>query len=181
MPSTELVQILMDTNEIVTHLLRLSVIMRGPVVFDRFLKMNTNDTSYYDEHDKNLVRSKFSTAKEFLCSRLGKANSQRRQFFKYRKLHSEKLAQGLQGRFEDTSTVASSLPSRLKDQVEFISQIQQETQSNTAITENSYTTSFAGSTRLRVPLLPERNMDGNPFECRFYYSMIEIDSRRAWK
>jgi hypothetical protein len=181
MPATELEQILMDFNEIITHLLRLSVTMRGPILFDRFIKMNTIDTSFYHEYDKNHVHSKFPTAHNFLCDRVGKANSQRRQFFKYRKMHSEKLAQGLQGKFKDTGTVASSLPSRLKDQAEFIPQAEQESASNAAVSETSYATSFADSTRLRVPSLPENCMDGIPFECRFCYSMIEINSRHAWK
>lgn len=137
MPLTELDQILIDVKEIDTHLLRLSVVMRGPV-----------------SHDKNHVRSKFPMAKNFLCDRIGRANSRRRQFFKHKQLRSGKLAQGLRDELEETETEASSLPSLLKDQVQSRSKGKQKAISVAARSESSQASSNDNDSRLRCPCYP---------------------------
>jgi hypothetical protein len=186
MTGTELDQISADLTDIVTSLLRLSLIMRGPVLFERFLKSETTDTSHFIAFDKSHVESKYPQAEEFLSDRLGKANSQRRAFFKYRQEHNEKLTQGLKNKLEDnklegTGTIASSIPSYLKDEGLAIPLIEQDENSDSGIPQTSYATSVGDSGRLRVPSLPKENMDGTPFECPFCRRIIEVNDRRAWK
>lgn len=114
MASTELSQILMDVSEINTDLLRLSKAMRNPAFHERFLNAVATDTSYFNEHDHRHVQDKFPKADPLLLNKLAKAVSRRRQFFRYREQYQSKLKQGLLTDHDDTSTVASSLPSQLK-------------------------------------------------------------------
>jgi hypothetical protein len=184
MAATELDQISLDLNEIISSLFRLSLAMRGPLLFERFLKADTANVAVYYKYDTIHVQSKFPSAPNSLCERLGKANSQRRQFFKYRNSHRERLSQGLVGESEETGTVASSVPTVLKDaaiSMNTIIQQQEDIASEHGRSQTSYATSAPDSTRLRVPSLPASNMNGSPFECRYCHSIIEITSRIAWK
>ncbi|RPB19135.1 hypothetical protein L211DRAFT_899116 [Terfezia boudieri ATCC MYA-4762] len=71
--------------------------MRQPVPQDRLRKYAEIDLSHYEFFDTQHVLEKFPTADPLLIKRLGYANTQRRQYFKYRLLHHETISSGLQG------------------------------------------------------------------------------------
>jgi len=93
---SELVFMLDDIAHIISCLYTLSVAMRQPVPQDRHRKYAEIDLSHYEFFDNQHVLEKFPNAKPLLIKRLRSANTQRRQYFKYRQLHHEKIARGLE-------------------------------------------------------------------------------------
>jgi hypothetical protein len=183
MASTELSQIQSDVNEITTDLFRLSQTARNPAPHERFLQAVSTDTSHFLEHDRRHVENKFPNAEPSLLMHLGKAISKRRQYFKYREQHNQKLAQGLIGDEGDDSTVASSLPSKLKVQHSPPANLKpmNYTPSESGLSQTSYAGSEGDLTRPRVPSIDADYMDGSPFPCPFCFLIINVTSSHSWK
>ncbi|KAF8418442.1 hypothetical protein EV426DRAFT_707592 [Tirmania nivea] len=95
-PLSDFVFKLDDIANIISCLYNLSAAMRQPVPQDRLKKYAAIDLSHYESFDNRHVLEKFPNAKPFLIQRLGNANTQRRQYFRYRLLHYEKIAQGVE-------------------------------------------------------------------------------------
>jgi hypothetical protein len=189
---TELDQIALDMADVVNCLLRLTVTIRNPAPHDRYVKTKCAEASHFEPFDIQHVQSKFDRIEPWLAERLGKAISRRRQYLKYRQSHHEKLAYGL-GPYDlgaddarEAETVASSIPSHLKDGGGSSSQIQaaltviRDDSSDTGMSETSYATSIASSDKLTIPPLPKEALFG-PFQCCVCYMMIVIKDRAAWK
>ncbi|RGP64697.1 transcription factor [Fusarium sporotrichioides] len=208
-PTTVLSTLLLDVREAIDCLLRLSVAIANPAPHERFRKLGagaSEDVSFYEPHDIAYVRDKFPMVKYQLANAMGKFITRRRQFFKYRLAHHEKLASGIEtlasnketdtGRTEVIpKTVASSLPEQFKALAKFDPQatvIDEDIRSDTGISETSYATSagfaFEGTDQemhkpappLRVPPRPSAAEDGI-FECPFCYRIISAKTRTAWK
>ena len=88
--------------------------MRQPVPQDRLRKYAEIDLSHYEFFDNQHVLEKFPNADPFLIKRLGNANTQRRQYFKYRLLHHERIAKGLEGVGRAVSSIS---PPQILDSV----------------------------------------------------------------
>lgn len=176
-------QILSDVLETINCLFRLSITIKDPSSHDRFTNSGVTDTSHFEEFDIQHVRMKFPLASETIIQRLGKALSRRRQYFKYRENHHNKLAHGLdEDEVDGKSTVASSLPQHLKqlsttsaDQV-----LNEDHESVSGFSQTSFATSAATSDRRRVPDLPKEAEQG-PFPCRFCHMVVLVGSRKLWK
>ncbi|KAF2420295.1 hypothetical protein EJ08DRAFT_28988 [Tothia fuscella] len=186
MGGTELEQIFDSIDEINNDLLRLIQIFRNPAPHARFLKAHSTDTTYFIKNDIDHVRNKFPAAELWLITRLGKALSRRRQFFKYRELHQTKLSHGLSEENDDNDqqTIASSLRSKLPSQgmsISTYSALDEDSLSETGFSQTSSATSTAGSTRCRIPSLSVKYMDGKPFPCPFCHTIIVVTSRYSWK
>ncbi|KAF8418438.1 hypothetical protein EV426DRAFT_707586 [Tirmania nivea] len=95
-PLSDFVFKLDDIANIISCLYNLSAAMRQPVPQDRLRKYAAIDLSHYEFFDNLHVLEKFPNAKPFLIQRLGNANTQRRQYFRYRFLHYEKIAKGVE-------------------------------------------------------------------------------------
>lgn len=196
-----------DVGEAIDCLLRLSVAIANPAPHERFRKLdagNPEDVSFYEPHDIAYVKDKFPKADDQLANALGKFITRRRQFFKYRRAHHEKLASGiasvLSNKETDTShtefvpmTVASSLPEQFKGQTDpRAAVIDEDIRSDTGMSHTSYATSVGfpiegtdeemqkPAPSIRIP--PRPNDPGNGiFECPFCYRMISANTRAAWK
>jgi hypothetical protein len=208
-PTTGLSILLIDVGEAIDCLLRLSVAIANPAPHERFRKLGagpSEDISFYEPHDIAYVRDKFPKIDDELAKALGKFITRRRQFFKYRHAHHEKLASGIESlalnKETDTSrtelvpkTVASSLPEQFKTLAKFEPQaavIDEDIRSDTGMSQTSYATSAGfvldGADQeirkpappLRVPPRPSAAEDGI-FECPFCYRMISAKTRAAWK
>ncbi|KAK0716630.1 hypothetical protein B0T21DRAFT_296735 [Apiosordaria backusii] len=195
-PKTELEQIATDIVDVVNGLLRLSVDIKNPAPHPRFLETKLTDKTYFEPFDIQHVSSKFNNIDPWLAERLGKSISRRRQYFKYRETHHEKLSAGLETALlgqevevhqkaepKDSETIASSIPLAMKDstimtiaQPAFI----KDDQSDAGISHTSYATSAAASGNLKIPPLPDQAYKG-PFQCPFCYTMIVARDRNAWK
>ncbi|KAF5655602.1 zinc finger transcription factor ace1 [Fusarium sp. NRRL 25303] len=179
---SELSQIFAAIVEDINCLFRLSVSIHNPSPHDRFKKACLTDTSSYEPFDVQHVCNKLSKAPRPIAERLGKAISRRRQYFKYRELHHEKLASGLEldGKDQMQSTVASSLPKRLKVNESISLEKDVDDASDTRRSQTSWATSAANPERRKIPPLPAEAENG-PFECPFCFMMISITSRIHWK
>jgi hypothetical protein len=173
-----------QVGEIVTSLMRLSVIMRKPVPHDHIMKwQDILDTSFYEQVDISHVQHKFPNADKSLVERLGKAISKRRHYLKYRESHSQKMAQGMD--IDDDgktiaiaeSTVASSLPEVLRTaphlEIDLDDRISEASQS-------SYASSGATEGKLRPPPWPKEGLDGKPFKCPLCHLIVMVSSTLAW-
>ncbi|KLO85690.1 Uncharacterized protein LW93_14305 [Fusarium fujikuroi] len=179
---SELSQIFAAIVEDINCLLRLSVSIHNPSPHDRFKKACLTDTSSYEPFDVQHVCNKLSKAPKPIAERLGKAISRRRQYFKYRELHHEKLASGLEldGKDQMQTTVASSLPKRLKVNESISLEKDVDDASDTRRSQTSWATSAANPERRKIPPFPAEAENG-PFECPFCFMMISITSRVHWK
>lgn len=183
---TELDQILDSVHEVISLLLRLSISVRNPAPHDRWMRYNSTDSSAFEPHDIDNVKSRFPKVSDDLAERLGRANSMRRQFFKYREEHREKLGVGLLPDDSNTvieSTVASSLRTAAKSTAFNASAIMAEDEiSDGGRTQTSFATSFRGDGgKPRIPALPSGCTFDEPFERPFCFYIIAIPNRQKWK
>lgn len=189
----ELSQIVSEASEIINCLFRLSVSIHNPAPHDRFRRSALTDTSHFEAFDTAHIGHKFPYANEGIVKQLGKANSFRRQFFRYREEHHRKLAHGLpdedteQPGRDDTktvgvTTVASSLPQHLKTSNADVPGLENcGARSEAGRTETSFApSSVPDGGRSRVPSMPGEAGQG-PFECPFCYRMISVDTTKEWR
>ncbi|KAI3326464.1 hypothetical protein HD806DRAFT_551445 [Xylariaceae sp. AK1471] len=183
---SELGQLTKEIADAISNLLRLSISLRNPAPHDRFMSTEYANVRYFEANDKAHVEAKFPKASQTLIVRLGQALSQRRQYFRYRESHHEKLARGLfdSGRSEAgaQSTVASSVPLALRgpEAVPVFGELNEDERSDTGFSQTSFATTAPDSERPRIPPLPKRSYDG-PFECPFCFMLISVSSTYQWK
>ncbi|KAJ6790296.1 hypothetical protein PWT90_09962 [Aphanocladium album] len=183
-PKTELEQIVIHIRETVDSLLGLSITIRNPAPHDRFMTMSATDISFYEPHDISHVKELYSGLLPWQAQRLGAAISKRRQYFRYRRTHREKLAFGIDDDVDAglraPSTLASSIPSNLKDKSSLITRESQEEEQQDYMSQTSLATSVAESSTRRIPPLPE-DAEYGPFECPFCFCIITAKNRMEWK
>ncbi|KAI8631542.1 hypothetical protein F5Y19DRAFT_493418 [Xylariaceae sp. FL1651] len=183
---SELAQLTAEVAEIIGNLLRLSMSLRHPTPHDRFMSTEYAKVRYFEANDKAHVEAKFPRASQTLIIRLGQALSQRRQYFRYRESHHEKLARGLFGsgrsKADTKSTVASSVPlaRRVFGDVPKFGELDEDERSETGFSQTSFATTAPDTERLRIPPLPKKSHDG-PFECPFCFMLILVSSTHQWK
>jgi hypothetical protein len=187
---SEIGRILTDIGHTVDCLLRLSTAIRTPAPHDRFKSRAGADiVERFEPWDTRHVEDKFPDIDFRIAERLGRAAARRRQYFKYREEHAEKLAEGLESwdtddqdnedkRRDEATTVASSIPNHLKDSFGGLAGFIDDTKSE--VSGTSYALSTADTTKLRVPPMPKEHVDG-PFQCPFCRMVVSIDTRREWK
>ncbi|KAK6852350.1 hypothetical protein PG995_010901 [Apiospora arundinis] len=104
----EVKDILKHISKTITCLMRLSIVIQSPAPHKRFFQ--SHDTRIYEMTDITHVADKYKLSSQQLQERMGKANSYRRQYFKYREAHHYRIAHGSGPDTEGQSTVASSIP-----------------------------------------------------------------------
>ncbi|KAF2144986.1 uncharacterized protein K452DRAFT_284377 [Aplosporella prunicola CBS 121167] len=194
--NTELRQLMTSTHDTTTMLLRLTMAIQNPAPHDQIMNSADADTSFYTPYDIFHVKSKLATATDDIADRLGKAISRRRQFFKYRELHHQKLAYGIQRSLGQVSTeetktehqppttIASSLPGNVKLSAHPAAlNLSYDERPESGLTQTSFATSAdEGDEKiLKIPLLPAVGQNGDPFECPYCFTMISIRSNLSWK
>lgn len=183
--SKEVADLLFGAGNIIDCLLRFSVTISNPAPHDHFKsRAGLELTRHFEPWDFKHVREKFPELNVKLAERLGRMLTYRRRYFKYREDHHTRLKQGLEGDFDDDTslgpgtTVASSLPQGLKDGVQTHLTVVNDDRSE--ISATSYAPSALGGSDLRVPPIPKGYIDG-PFLCPFCFVLISIDNRHEWK
>lgn len=183
---SEITNILGDIGHIIDCLLRLSITIRNPARHDQFnSRVGVDIVSSYTQWDINHIREKFSQLDSKLVDRLAMAMSRRRQYIKYREEHSKKLAHGLldePGEGENATTIASSIPKRLKDEenAAMFTKMDALLDNMSEVSGTSYANSNAATNELRVPSIPKEYTDG-PFLCPICHTLIVINDRNSWK
>ncbi|KAM0302841.1 hypothetical protein ACHAPM_003626 [Fusarium culmorum] len=208
-PTPVLSTLLLDVREAIDCLLRLSVAIANPASLERFQKLGAGpaeDISFHEPHDIAYVKDRFPKSTDEVANALGKYITRRRQFFKYRYAHREKLAHGIETLASNKETgtcytetvpetIPTSSPGHFKTMTKFDPQadvIDEDIRSDSGISQTSYPTSagsaFEGTDPetlepvppLHVPPKPSAGEDGM-FECPFCYRMIFARTRTAWK
>ncbi|KAK1836523.1 hypothetical protein QBC39DRAFT_338304 [Podospora conica] len=185
--TTELDQLSTDIGEVIDCLFRLSVSIRNPAPHDRFKRSVWTDTATLAHFDIAHVRERLVDVDAGMIERLGRANAHRRQYFRYREQHHEKLARGIDEAHltttDDavTSTIASSIPQQMKA-VESIGEasVLDEDKSSTGWTETTIASSLVAGDRPRIPP-PPKESSSRPFECPYCYMMISATTTLAWR
>ncbi|TGJ79453.1 hypothetical protein E0Z10_g9300 [Xylaria hypoxylon] len=183
---SELSQLTKGIADAIGNLLRLSISLRNPAPHDRFMSTEYAKVRYFEANDKAHVGAKFPKLSQTIIMRLGQALSQKRQYFRYRESHHDKLARGLfdSGRSEAgaQSTVASSIPLAMRNpgSVPVFGELDEDERSDTGFSQTSFATTAPDSGRLRIPPLPKKSHDG-PFECPFCFMLISVSSTHQWK
>ncbi|OAA67690.1 BAG domain protein [Akanthomyces lecanii RCEF 1005] len=184
-PKTEMQQIILHCKDIVDSLLGLSTTIRNPAPHDRFMAASMTEVSFYEKHDINHVRELYSDLLPWQVERLGATISRRRQYFRYRQTHHEKLAFGIddeqdnKGEEKAPSTLASSIPDELRTKA-FSALREEEQDEQEYMSQTSFATSTDQGDARRIPPLPEEAETG-PFECPLCYCIILAQSRQKWK
>ncbi|KAI1171672.1 hypothetical protein F4777DRAFT_45119 [Nemania sp. FL0916] len=184
----EALEIAFDIADIIGCLLRLSTATRNPAPHDHFMASGLIDMSHFEEFDVEHVKAKLPQIEPILAIRLGKGISQRRQYFKYREAHHQKLNSGLgldtdRSEAEAQSTVASSIPTALKGgdgSRPVFGTVEEEAMSNSGNSQTSFASSGPESGQPKWPRLP-KHIGDNPFECPFCYMMISVSTTIQWK
>ena len=185
--SEELSDISKEVAEVVKSLYRLSMSIRTPSGNRRYIKSSSIDTSYFEANDIQHIQHMFPKAAAFLCDRLGRAISRRRQYFRYREAHSAKLAQHIdndedKSYLSDTSATELSgsrvintvIPTPGRKTVDAFD-------TKSMVSDTSYATSADGADRSRWPAMPAEAVDGEPFICPFCHLPIEVSITRDWR
>ncbi len=172
---SEVKQIFLDIAELIVSLHRLSMSIRNPTVTRRYSKDSSLDTSMFESYDVQHVRYRFPEAPEYLTCRLGKANSRRRGWLRYRELHAGKLAQDLDRDY--TSTLLSeTTASNFKSESIF-----ERIHDNDLISVTSYVTSANTVIQTRMPSMPKAARNEQPFECPYCHGIERVQNSYAWK
>lgn len=173
-------QIFRDISELIASLHRLSMRTRNPVVTRRYKSTSGLDTSAFEYNDVAHVQEKFTSASRYLCCRLGKANSRRRQWLKARELRAENRTQDLK---DDVTLAALSVtdPSTVKSSVFDHNTGNDFLESSTSMSATSYATSADAPHKARLPSMPEEARNKQPFECPYCHEIQCISDRLAWE
>ncbi|KAK1775127.1 hypothetical protein QBC45DRAFT_360317 [Copromyces sp. CBS 386.78] len=192
---TELSQIGSEISDIINCLFGMSISIQHPAPHDRFRHFSKTDTSYFKESDIAHIRNKFPFAWEHVVERLGSANSFRRQYFRYREQHNQKLGHGIgtlngtdNAQYFDTGvstieTTASSVPLHMRSYKLSVPGpiVDEDTLSEAGMTETSFGfTCAAEGERPKLPAMPDGAKSGL-FECPYCYRIVEAKSPKEWR
>lgn len=179
---TEIQQQRENVATIIDCLFQMSMLVRKPAQHDLRTGSTKIDVAAFEPFDYNHVRSKYPTADEQVVSRLGRANTRRRKYLKYRERHALKLKQGIDngvikqsgdGRSEVLSeTIATDAQNR---NVDF-----DDRASESGLSQTSYAPTLMGGGDITIPSPPRASHGGAPFECPYCYFVISVSSTRSW-
>ncbi|KAK7613008.1 hypothetical protein IWX49DRAFT_625423 [Phyllosticta citricarpa] len=92
---TVLGQLMEPIKEVISMLLRTSMVIRKPAPHDHFGNFNQVSTTHFEEFDLRHVQDKFPMASPTLVKRLARATSSRHNYLKYREDRQINLSAGL--------------------------------------------------------------------------------------
>lgn len=173
---TEMEDILMHIGRTITCLMRMSIVIQSSAPHRRFFESHI--TSIYEPADISHVAEKYNKSDRGLQERLGKANSYRRQYFKYREAHHYRIAYGSAFDTEGQSTVASSIPKDLDDEMLGLDQLR--INDEIVVSSSSSHTTVYDADQLGFPPIPTMSEHG-PFECPFCYMIVAADTQKQWE
>ncbi|KAL1592701.1 hypothetical protein SLS60_011117 [Paraconiothyrium brasiliense] len=193
-PVSELAEVQRAINDTTTNLFRMSVVIRNPTPRGRW-RISKYQEPLDPSSDIRHVRDKFPTLSnhdDILATYFGKANTRRREYFRYRREHHLGLlhdqAQPLP-ESRDPNEIASSFKATTfkgpdsKEPSEELEDREFDVGSMTSFA----TTAPGGSGNLRrIPDPPKSSIEthfqyGSYFECPYCYTIQNVANRREWK
>ena len=142
--------------------------MRNPAPRDRFRKAEDIDTSHFIPWDAQHIGEKFpmlASESPFLLHRLAKANSRRRQVFKYNKIHSSKMKHGIDNRLVYAEPVLEIADQELRGEQHFSEPIERQDQDEPGPSAPS----------ISAPTLDTQTTATTFMEGRIHENSVEID------
>ena len=200
-PRSEISELWLIVGDIITSLLKVSVLVRQSSSRNRFdhavrAAAKANASSMPMTWDVEHVRHKFPKleGKQWLIQRLGKTGAQRRTFLMYAEEHERRIASGknehdgtgsVTSRPTEASTRATTLPPAKVDSS--ILQRLEDFDGDDAVSTLSATTfntvggiDSDGST-LKVVPLSSVCIDGKPSICPYCRGMVHFKREKAWR
>ncbi|KAI5797813.1 hypothetical protein EDC01DRAFT_744303, partial [Geopyxis carbonaria] len=172
-------------------LMRLLMVLRQPAPRDRTEKYAKITMAHFEQFDIDHVMNKFPQAPLFLAQRLGKANTQRRQLFKYLEQHS-KIVRYID-EDDDNKTISRTLYSQTSvTDVHWFSRpldtLETDCLSEDGQTATSYSPSTSGDScgfgsYLSVPPPPKLvdYLGDHPFICCYCHYFINPTTKKSWE
>ncbi|KAG8162228.1 hypothetical protein KVR01_007993 [Diaporthe batatas] len=188
--------ILRMVSECLRALFRIGILVRKATPRDRFeLALQRSEYAFSAQFDINYVRERYpklaSEDSDWLVSRLGFANSKRRQFINYARDHRAKLE------VEDPTTVTnivmdattvreSSKATTFVVPRDLSTSDFLQSSLDTSIEDDltslvSASTAFDHEASLRLPSLADMGPDGEYFECPICFTLQSFRTEKAWK
>ena len=207
---TECGQLAIMLNDLVTSLLKLSLVIQSSSRRGKFAR-SSRDKPYNTKSDILHVLESFPFAAKnhALVERLGKANAQRRQWLAYRRNHRERLSSFEGSVWDQVDNAQSQQEASSADVASVVSistrpsnELTLRDNSTTATTfyedvqeqfnqgvgdENASEVSFSASSvsgrdkvPLEIPRMPSEAASGEPFECPFCFIIIAVPNLQTW-
>lgn len=209
-PVSELRDLLTAVANSITGLFKLSIILRNATPVDRYAKAASNGA--YDSHfDIDYVWHKYpylrrtDSTNEWLIERLGKANTRRREYLKYRETHRKRLAfvpaasklEEISERYPDqhappASHIDDSARSGFKSDMSpsilasttasaYVERIHQEDYEIQSMTSFALSLGREEEGKLSIPPRPKGSENERPFECPYCCTIQVVKGERAWR
>ena len=185
----EVDQIFEEIQESIDCLYRMSMNLRNVGGNRRYAKAAKIDVSYFESFDIQFMKQMFPLAEEYLCERLGKAISRRRQFLKYQEEHATKLARGVIPDDDQTVTQSETTASTIRpdplsgapgeaprEQAAYADADQES-----MISATSYATIPGVANSIKWPSLPKAAESASPYKCPYCHIFIEAHTTSEWR
>ena len=115
-------------------------------------------------------------SRQWLASRLGLANSRRRQFFQYREEHVDKLAKAL----EEDAAPSETVPTTFVENANIVLEPRDEPEDDARL-DTTLATMFGAGVETKMTVPPPPDHDRHDVECTLCRNIITVKTRRAWK
>lgn len=192
--TTELSQLSSNIAEINTCLLSMSSAIRNPAPHDQFKQSTATSLEFYEAFDITHVQEKFPTAAQYLVTRLGKALSRRRQYFRYREEHHQNMERETSSQLQTGSSELTSPKPNLAETVSIASALTTitvhaadekieadvELESGFEAASQTSNTEFVVAS-LRIPPVPKQSLQSELFECPYCFRLISSSDRTSWR
>lgn len=186
--------ILRMVSQCLRALFRIGILVRKATPRDRFqIALQRSDYAFSAQFDINYVQERYpklaSKDSAWLASRLGCANSKRRQFINYVRDHRAKLE------VEDSKAVAKTVmdATTVRESSKATTFVAPQDLSTSGFLQPSLdieddslslvsaSTAFDNETSLRLPSLADLGPDGEYFECLICCTLQSFRSEKAWR
>ncbi|KAJ4351198.1 uncharacterized protein N0V89_006537 [Didymosphaeria variabile] len=198
-PISEVAELRRAIKDTITNLFRMSVVIRNPTPRGRY-KSSRNQEPIDPAFDITHVRDKFPTLSDnyddLLIRHLGKANTRRREYFRYRREHHLKLLhdqaqpmpESSEGNIAEPNELASSFKATTfkgPDTMELPDELEDRDFDVGSITSFATTAPGGSGNFRRIPDPPKRGIEtdfhyGSYFECPYCYTIQNVANRREW-
>jgi len=174
---------------------KFSIAIQNPVPRDRLERCSSIDVSFYEHTDVDSACYKFPKADKYLTTRLGRANTKRRQLLKYYQEHRENIVatsgeeiETIDPKALDHTSTTPPGPDSLTTQTP-VSTAQDYggldvtyARSEAALSRTTYSYAYYSTERPHVPPPPnqESAFIGEPFLCPYCFFIIFVKGRQSW-
>ncbi|KAL9034726.1 MAG: hypothetical protein Q9214_006912 [Letrouitia sp. 1 TL-2023] len=168
---TEIQQLYEEVVTIVKCLYQMSMLIRNPARHNLLAESVPDDGLTSDHWDRQHVSNKFPRADNTVIEHLGRGNTRRRRYLKYRERHSAKLSRGLE---HDPGTEAHTVSSTMATDYKADIIDPEDTSSNSGFSQTSYAPSLFEGGNLTIPPLPKESLEG-PQALQLHVSQLPYD------